>query len=63
MEYISISWYNIPELAFPVAANQETAEPRVHSGYVDVIISAFSGHHPELINVTEYVSQMTSPKP
>jgi hypothetical protein len=44
MEYISLSWFDIPELVVSimmprkmVAANRETTEPRVPIGQVEVI--------------------------
>jgi hypothetical protein len=41
MEYISLSWYAIPELVVPirVAANKEATESRIPLGKVEVITS------------------------
>jgi hypothetical protein len=65
MEYISISWSDIPELVVSVriswkrvAANRETTEPRVPIGQVEVITSKDLRSTPMTmtwLTVTEYL--------
>ena len=63
MEYISLRWYDIPELVIPirVAANKEATEPRVPFGKVEVITSKIytfrSFPHSRLI--TGFVTRLT----
>jgi hypothetical protein len=57
----------MPELVVPIMnsliegyANKEATEPRVPSGYVEVIMSKFYGRHHDLVNRWGIsVSQMT----
>jgi hypothetical protein len=65
MEYISLSWSDIPELVVSirtswkrVAANRETTEPMVPIGQIEVITSKDLRSTPitmTWLNVTEYL--------